>query len=96
MAGWHTCSHGWCSDCGYGGFEHHPECDARVFTQEEIGEPCVKCAGLAAPKKETTVLKKTGAASKRRAPLKGGKRAASLELGAIVRDITVYLKSIRD
>lgn len=28
MAGWNTCEHGFCSDCGYSGWEHDPVCDA--------------------------------------------------------------------
>lgn len=50
MAGYNTCSHGHCTDCGYAGFEHHPECDTRTFSTEETGTGCTEC--VAAPDAE--------------------------------------------
>ena len=41
MAGYNTCKHGFCRDCGYWNGEHHPECDAA-----DTGGPheCPECS----------------------------------------------------
>lgn len=62
MAGYNTCKHGFCRDCGYWNGEHHPECDAG-----DTGGPheCPECAAAeklqAAVEKAEADLKQTEA-----------------------------------
>lgn len=44
MAGWQTCKHGVCFDCGYHGDEHHPFCDSSADYPKADEEPCAQCA----------------------------------------------------
>ena len=43
MAGWNTCVHGFCSDCGFSGFEHDAYCDAEHI---EHDAHCAECLGV--------------------------------------------------